>query len=225
MRFLLYVAAFALVFPVYAHAGKVKLDSQDARVSYALGLQIGQGLKQDGVPIDIKAFSMAIEDVLAGKEPQLSTEDMQAALTAFQQQQVEARAAMGSENIKKGKAFMAVNGKKDGVTQTDSGIQYRVLAAGSGKKKPGPTDSVTVHYKGTLINGEEFDSSYSRGEPATFPLNRVIQGWQQIMPMMVEGAKWEVVIPADLAYGERGSQGGIGPHETLVFEIELITVN
>lgn len=225
MRFLLYITALALLFPAPVFAGKVNLDSQDAKVSYALGLQIGQGLKQDNVPVDIKAFSQAIEDVLAGKDPRLTTEEMQHALTAFQKQQMEAHHAAGVENRKKGEAFMVENGKKDGVTQTDSGIQYRVLDAGSGKRKPGPTDSVTVHYKGTLINGEEFDSSYSRGEPATFPLNRVIQGWQQIVPMMVEGAKWEVVIPSDLAYGELGSPGGIGPNETLVFEIELIKIN
>jgi len=201
----------------------VNLDSTDAKISYAIGLQVGESLKAEGVPLDQAALTAAVADVFSGHEARLSQDDVRAALVDFQEQKIKQMEQAANVNKAKGVEYLAANQKKDGVTVTDSGLQYKSLASGSGKS-PAATDMVTVHYRGSLINGEEFDSSYSRGEPTTFPVNGVIKGWQEVLPMMKEGDKWEVTIPADLAYGERGTGSGIGPNETLVFEIELIAV-
>ncbi len=217
------VALSTLVASTAMAADKVDLSSTDAKISYAVGLQIGEGLVSEGVPIDMKALRAGIEDVVAKNERRLAPEELQTALVDFQRQKMEAMAKVAEENKAKGEKYRAENKKKKGVIQTASGLQYKVVSAGKGKK-PGPTDMVTVNYRGTLINGEEFDSSYSRGEPATFPVNGVIQGWQEVLPLMKEGEKVEVAIPAELAYGERGTGTGIGPNETLLFEIELLEV-
>ena len=224
MKIGLFAAALtALVATQAVASDDVNLSSTDAKISYAIGLQIGESLKAEGVPLDQAALSAAVADVMSDKDPRLSNEDIQKALVDFQEQKIQQMERNANINKAKGAEYLTANKAKDGVKVTDSGLQYRVITAGDGKS-PAPTDMVTVHYRGTLINGEEFDSSYSRNEPATFPVNGVIQGWQEILPMMKEGDKWEVTIPSDLAYGERGTGAGIGPNETLIFEINLISV-
>ncbi|UCH54316.1 MAG: FKBP-type peptidyl-prolyl cis-trans isomerase [Pseudomonadota bacterium] len=202
---------------------KVELKSDDQKFSYAVGVQIGNNLQRQGVGYDAKAISQGIEDALAGGKTKMTEAEMRVAIEARQKKEVEKREAAAAKNLEAGKAFLADNKKKPGVVTRDSGLQYKVIKDGKGKQ-PKASDTVSVHYRGTLINGTEFDSSHKRGEPATFPVNGVIQGWQEVLPLMKEGAKWQVWIPSELAYGARGAGHNIGPNETLIFEIELISI-
>ncbi len=199
------------------------LTTEKQKFSYTIGFQIAQNIKNRGLDVDAKALAQAIEDVLGGKQPQLSMADMQAAMAVFQRKQLEARAAIAAKNQQAGETYLADNKKKDGVVTLPSGLQYKVMQKGSGKK-PTAKDTVVVNYRGTLLSGEEFDSSYTRGQPATLEVNGVIQGWQQALQLMPVGSKWQVVIPPDLAYGARGAGDSIGPNETLIFEIELMEI-
>ena len=201
-----------------------KPSTELEKFSYAIGFQVGQGFKRDGLEIDTAVMSQAINDVLHDKAPQLDISEMRAAMEATQKKLLAARAIKGEQAKKDGEAFLAANKKKAGVTTLDSGLQYKVLTSGKGKQ-PTATSSITAHYKGTLINGTEFDSSYRRNSPATFGVNQVIPGWKEVLPLMHEGDKWQVFIPSSLAYGEKGTGSTIGPNETLIFEIELIKVN
>jgi FKBP-type peptidyl-prolyl cis-trans isomerase FklB len=203
-------------------ADDIKTDDQ--KFSYAIGFQIGQNLKSQGLAdIDVKALTQAVSDVLKGQDLKLSMEQMQQAVKAKQDKMIAERDAKGEQAKAAGEKFLAENKNKPGVKTLDSGIQYKVLKEGKGSK-PNADSSVVAHYRGTLIDGTEFDSSYKRGEPATFPLNGVIKGWQEVLPMMTEGSKWEVYIPSELAYGTRGAGANIGPNETLIFDIELVEV-
>jgi FKBP-type peptidyl-prolyl cis-trans isomerase FklB len=225
MRIAPLAAALLLFAPAAALAADAPdMTTQKSRLSYAVGFQIGHSLKGEAMQIDPQVVGMAIADVLAGAEPRVKPDDMEAALRAYEAERAQAQMKIAEDNKKKGEAYLAANGKKKGVTTTKSGLEYKVVTKGTGKQ-PSPTDQVTVNYRGTLIDGTEFDSSYTRGQPATFPVNGVIDGWQEVLPMMKEGAKWEVAIPSNLAYGERGTGHGIGPNETLLFTIELIKVN
>ena len=197
--------------------------SSKEKYSYAIGFQIGNNLKREGADVDINAITQGIKDVLSGTDLKVSMEEMQAAVLEIQKDQQAKRQAKGEEAKKKGSEFLAANKKKKGVTELPNGIQYKILQEGKGAK-PKPTDTIVAHYKGTLIDGKEFDSSYKRGQPATFAVNQVIKGWQEILPMMTTGSKWKVFIPSDMAYGERGAGANIGPNETLVFEIELLEI-
>jgi FKBP-type peptidyl-prolyl cis-trans isomerase FklB len=197
--------------------------SQKEQFSYTVGFQVGLDFKRKGLDIDPDAVTQAIRDVLADKEPRLSQEQMQAALQNFQQEMMEKRKALAEENLKKSQAYLDKNKGKSGVKVTASGLQYEVLQAGTGAK-PKLTDSVEVHYHGTLTDGRVFDSSVKRGKSVTFPINGVIPGWQEALPMMKKGSKWRVTIPPELAYGPNGSPPAIGPNEALVFEIELIDI-
>lgn len=209
---------------VNAVAADGKYKTEKERLSYAIGMQIGGSLKQQGfTDIDPVVLGQAISDVLAGKKPEVSMEDMQAAIQAFQQRKTAEREAAGKVAKEAGDKYRAENKKKKGVKVTKDGIQYEILKKGKGKK-PTVNDTVTVHYTGKLINGKVFDSSVERGHPATFPLNGVIKGWTEILPMMSVGSKWRIVIPPELAYGERGAGNVIGPNETLIFEIELLSI-
>ncbi len=199
------------------------LDTDQKRLSYFLGLQVAQQIKGDGVALDETAFLMGVHDVNSGASPKLSQEEIQGTLTRIQQQRVEEAKKQSGANKTEGAKFLAANAKKPGVKQTASGLQYKVINAGKGAS-PKATDTVEVHYRGTLINGTEFDSSYKRGQPATFPVNGVVQGWQEALPMMKEGAKWQIFVPASLAYGERGAGAMIGPDATLIFDIELLKI-
>lgn len=208
-------------------ADSAKLESIDQRVSYLFGLNLAQQFKQDDVPLDVEAFAQAVRDVQGGVEPRLSEDDMKAAMQAFQDKQMakheESAKVVAEANQKEGEAFLAANKTKEGVVTTASGLQHKVITEGTGKQ-PTAADTVTVHYRGTLIDGTEFDSSYSRGEPVSFPLNGVIPGWIEGLQLMKEGGKSELYIPSELAYGPGGTQGPIGPNATLKFEVELIKV-
>jgi FKBP-type peptidyl-prolyl cis-trans isomerase FklB len=193
------------------------------KFSYAVGFQIANGIRHDGLDLDADAFVQAVRDVLTGQPTKLSKEDMQAAIQKFQQQQAAEQRAKADKALKAGQDFLAANKAKKGVVTRPSGLQYEVIKDGTGKN-PTATDTVEVNYRGTLIDGTEFDSSYKRGESATFPVNQVIQGWQEVLPLMKVGSHWKVYVPANLAYGERGAGGDIGPNETLVFEIELLAI-
>lgn len=205
-----------------------ELDTLSDRVSYILGYNIGQNFKNDQIDIDADIFRQAMLDAQKGKMPELTQEEMQMAMKSFQDQQQakrnEAMKVVADANQKEGDAFLKANGAKEGVVTTSSGLQYKVLTKGSGPK-PTAGSQVSVHYRGTLLDGSEFDSSYRRGQPAVFGVTQVIPGWTEVLQLMPEGSKWEVYIPSDLAYGAGGAGGNIGPNATLVFEIELLSAN
>lgn len=201
--------------------------TEEDRLSYSLGLIMGQRLQQDFDQLDVDMLAQAIKDTYAGNL-KMTEAEVRETMQAFQQkkmlEQQEAQAKAAEANLKAGQAFLAENGKKKGVVTTESGLQYQVLTAGNGAK-PALTDQVKVHYEGKLLNGEVFDSSYQRGEPVTFGLNQVIAGWQEGLQLMSVGSKWKIFIPSDLAYGPGGTGGPIGPNETLIFEVELLDIN
>ncbi len=203
------------------------LETFEGRSSYAIGVNFGGSLKQDNVPLDMDAFIQGVEDVLADREPKLTREEMgqvmQELTQRLQQAQQQQFGEASQRNIEEGQAYLAENAERDGVTTTASGLQYEVITQGSGPR-PAATDRVTVNYRGTLIDGTEFDSSYERGEPATFPVNRVIGGWTEALQLMPVGSKYRLVIPANLGYGEGGSGANIGPNATLIFEVELLAI-
>jgi FKBP-type peptidyl-prolyl cis-trans isomerase FklB len=207
----------------YAAQPATGLKTDKQKFSYAVGFQIGQNLKRQKLELDSRTFSQGAQDALAGNNPRLKLEEMQAAIQAEQQKEISKQQAQAQKNLEAGQAFLEANKKKPGVVTLPSGLQYKVITAGNGKQ-PKPTDTVVVHYRGTLINGTEFDSSYKRGQPATFKVNGVIRGWTEALQLMEEGAKWTLYIPSSLAYGDRGAGPQIGPNATLIFEIELISV-
>lgn len=205
-----------------AEAGK--FTSEQQKLSYAFGYNVGQKIRGEVPNLDESAFNQALHDALTEKPSRLSEAETQAVVTAFQKRRQDEVAKIAETSLKAGQEFLTANKKKKGVVTLPSGLQYKIIKAGKGEK-PTASDTVVAHYRGTLINGKEFDSSIKRGEPATFPLNGVIPGWQQVLPLMPVGSKWEVFIPSDLAYGARGAGGSIGPNETLIFEIELLKIN
>jgi FKBP-type peptidyl-prolyl cis-trans isomerase FklB len=206
---------------------KIELNDQKAKISYGIGMSLGTDFKAQGIEIDPEVMVQAIKDVTSGGKTLMTEEEVRKVITDFQKElaaKQEAKAKEGGiKNQKDGEAFLVENSKKEGVVTLPSGLQYKVVKKGTGKK-PGPTDGVTVHYKGTLIDGTEFDSSYKRGEPVSFPVGGVIPGWTEALQLMEEGSKWQLFIPAKLAYGERGAGAQIGPNSTLIFEVELLKV-
>jgi FKBP-type peptidyl-prolyl cis-trans isomerase FklB len=203
------------------------LKNQKDKISYIIGMDIGNNLKNQSIEIDPEILLKGVKDALSGEKPLMSEQEIRETVTAFQKEakvkQEEMAKKAGEKNKKEGDAFLAENKKKEGVKTLASGLQYKVIKAGTGKK-PKLTDTVTTHYRGTLIDGAEFDSSYRRGQPASFPVNGVILGWTEALQLMEEGAKWQLFIPPQLAYGERGAGNVIGPNSTLIFEIELISI-
>ena len=199
------------------------LDSDQQKLSYIFGIQVGQNMKSEGVDLDIDAFAAGVQDMLDGKQPQLDQATAEKVISEFQQQKSQELAEVMNKKQAESKAFMEENAKNPGVKTTESGLQYEIIKEGDGAT-PSADDKVIAHYEGTLIDGTKFDSSYDRGEPATFPVNGVIKGWQEALQMMKEGGKWRVVIPGSLAYGPQGAGDKIGPNETLVFTIELIAI-
>lgn len=196
-----------------------ELSTQKQKLSYAVGVNMAQRLKQN-IDVDVDALTAALRDVLEGDGSKLSTEEIQSTLDE-ERTRIEAMQTAISEKSKQaGDTFLAENKTKEGVVQTGSGLQYKVIEPGGGAS-PAPEDTVVVHYRGTLINGTEFDSSYKRNTPATFPVNGVIAGWQEGLQLMKVGSKFEFYIPSELAYGAKGAGGAIGPNETLIFEVEL----
>lgn len=218
------VAAATLFLNSTATAEEVDLSTDNQKFSYGVGLQIGQSISRQNVKVDQDALLLAIKDALNGQEPRISLEELQRVMEVEEKKIQQQQAAAADKNLQLGQAFLAENKKRDGIKTTASGLQYRVINEGKGAK-PKTSDTVSVHYKGTLIDGREFDSSHRRNEPATFPVNGVIQGWKEALPMMAEGSKWEIFVPSDLAYGAKGAGGAIGPNETLIFEIELLNIN
>jgi FKBP-type peptidyl-prolyl cis-trans isomerase len=200
-------------------AAPLVLATPKAKASYAIGTSIGRKLHDDGLDIDSAVLSRALKDAAAGKKPALTDDEMRAALTDFQQQ---AHKEAALKNQKKGEDFLAANKSKEGVKTLPSGLQYKILKEGTGPK-PAATDSVVCNYKGTFVDGQEFDSSYKRGEPATFPVTGVIKGWTEALQLMPAGSKWQLAIPPALAYGEQG-RPGMPPNSTLVFEVELVKI-
>lgn len=212
----------AVQVPVHAQDSK-PLTTNAERFSYGIGLQIAQQLqKQQLSGVDPRAIAMAIEDVLKGRELRVTMEEMQVAAVAYQNELKAEKLAAGDKNKAAGEKFLEENRTREGVVVLDSGVQYRIIESGNGGS-PTETDSVVVHYRGRLLDGSEFDSSYSRGQPAELGVGQVIPGWQQALQLMPVGSKWEVWIPASLAYGTQGA-GSIGPNETLHFDIELIEI-
>ncbi len=199
------------------------------KASYAVGVQLGKFVKEGVDFLDMEVFQRGLMDAIGGKDLALDEGSLQQAFIGFQQQVTAKQQEALSEKSKTakadGEAFLQANGKKDGVTVLASGLQYKVIESGSGET-PGGQDMVLAHYRGTLIDGEEFDSSYSRGEPSRFPVNRVIGGWTEALQLMQVGDKWELYIPYDLAYGNQGNPAaGIAGYSALVFEIELVGIN
>jgi FKBP-type peptidyl-prolyl cis-trans isomerase len=205
---------------------KSALKDQKDRASYSIGHDIGSTFKKQNVDLNPEAILAGMKDALAGKDA-LSKDERDKVLEAFTKEMTDKQAAASKEaaakNAAEGEKFLAENKKKEGVKVTASGMQYKVLKEGTGPM-PKETDTVVTNYKGTLIDGTEFDSSYKRGEPASFPVNRVIKGWTEALQMMKTGSKYELVIPANLAYGERGAGREIGPNSTLIFEVELLSI-
>lgn len=201
----------------------LKLDSENARINYSLGYQIGGDFKRQGVEMDSDAILRGIEDALSGAEPLMPPQEMTEALVELKRKVVAEQRAkavqMELQYVAEGKKFMQENATKEGVKTTASGLQYKIIEPGTGKT-PKATDQVTVNYRGTLPNGNEFDSSYERGEPTTFPLNGVIKGWTEGLQLIKEGGKIQLVVPPDLAYGGRGPLAD----RTLIFDVELISV-
>jgi FKBP-type peptidyl-prolyl cis-trans isomerase FklB len=207
---------------------KLVLKNQKDKVSYSIGLNIGRklanDLKNQSIDIDSNLLTKGIQDALTAAKPLLTDQEIQETMVAFQKEMIAKWEEIGKKNKVEGEAFLAENKKKEGVKTLPSGLQYKVIKAGTGKK-PKADDTVTVNYRGTLINGTEFDSSYKRGQPATFPVSGgIIRGWTEALQLMGEGAKWELFIPSNLAYGERGTSSVIGPNATLIFEIELVSI-
>ena len=207
------------------HKKDTKLESDEQKVSYGMGLNLGKRIKEE-FALDVDAFSTGVRHAFDGTEPLMNDEQIMQTMQAFQQKQVEAREtefkAKAEKNKSDSEAFLNANKAKEGVKVTESGLQYRVITEGKGAK-PKADDTVEVNYKGTLIDGTEFDSSYKRGESVSFPVSGVIPGWTEALQLMPVGSKYELVIPSDLAYGPGGT-GPIGPNAALVFEVELIAI-
>ena len=193
------------------------------KLGYALGVFFAQNISQQDIDMDVEYFLAAVSDILNNNQPELSDEEIRTIFLKYQALEQETRARQGAANKQTGKEFLDRNRTEEGVVELENGLQYKILRPGTGPN-PEPGSEVTVHYRGTLLDGNEFDSSYRRNEPAKLSLNRVIRGWQQALPLMKTGALWEIYIPSELAYGATGA-GAIGPDETLIFEIELIEVH
>ena len=203
------------------------LKTEKDKVSYGIGVDVARNFKRLGIDVNPDVLTQAIKDVLADKKLLMTDDELRATMTAFQnelrQKQIVAMQTAAAENKKAGDAFLAANKAKEGVVTLPSGLQYKILKAGDGKK-PTDADTVECNYRGTLINGTEFDSSYRTGRPAVFKVTGVIPGWREALKLMPAGSKWQLVIPPQLAYGERGAGRDIGPNSTLIFEVELLAI-
>jgi FKBP-type peptidyl-prolyl cis-trans isomerase FklB len=213
--------------PAVKSPAPLALTTQKEKFSYALGMNLGGSLKKQSVAVDPNILARGLKDALAGGKTALTEDQARATLmevqTEMRKKQQEETQAAGEASKKEGAAFLAANKSKDGVVTLPSGLQYKILTQGTGPK-PTASDSVVCNYRGTLINGTEFDSSYKRGEPASFPVNGVIKGWTEALQLMPVGSKWQLFIPSDLAYGERSPAPEIGPDSTLTFEVELLSI-
>ena len=210
------------LFVIFVVSCSASLSSDNAKVSYGIGMQFANDMKNRGMDIDMKAFTLAVEDVFKGKKNRLTDEELKTAFQKVSGEMMKKQMDKAKENSKTGEEYLQKNKGKEGVKVTKSGIQYKVLKEGAGII-PKATDVVKVHYRGTLIDGTEFDSSYKRNQPAEFQLNQVIPGWTEGLQLMKVGSKYQLTIPSNLAYGERGNQG-IPGNSVLIFEVELLDV-
>ena len=212
---------------VEAPTASISLETSEQRLSYGIAYGLGQRMAADGVPMDADAFSAGLTDALEGAEPRLTQEEISTEMQAYQEkaaaEQASAQAAAGEANQAAAAAFLAENATKEGVVVTESGLQYQVLEAGDGPK-PTLEDSVEVHYRGTLVDGTEFDSSYGRNQTVTFGVGQVIAGWTEALQLMPVGSKYKLVIPPELGYGAGGAGQMIGPNAALIFEVELVSI-
>jgi FKBP-type peptidyl-prolyl cis-trans isomerase len=216
--------------PGKAPAGQAPASAfktQKEKLSYAIGMEMGKGVKTQGIDVDPAMLVQGLNDAISGGKPKMSEEELKQVITALQQdirqKQTAVQQAAGAENKTKGDAFLAENVKKDGVVALPDGLQYKILTAGQGKK-PAETDTVLCNYKGTFIDGTEFDSSTQAGKPVPFEVKNVIPGFKEVLQLMPVGSKWQVFIPSSLGYGDRGAGSVIGPNATLIFEIELVSI-
>jgi FKBP-type peptidyl-prolyl cis-trans isomerase FklB len=223
-RFIISFVLLSLAGSVFGQDKSTPLKDSKDKVSYSIGLNIGLNLKKQNVSINPDTFALGLKDALAGK-PQMTNEQVKETMTAFEKEMIDKQKAVGVKNQADGEKFLAENKKKEGVKATASGLQYKVIKEGTGAQ-PKETDTVMANYRGTLIDGTEFDSSYERGQPVTFPLSGgVIKGWTEALQIMKVGSKYQLFIPANLAYGERGEpRAGIQPNSTLIFEVELVGI-
>src|SRR6266566_2527548 len=217
---ILIIASCSLVLPLFGQEKSPQLKDQKDKISYSIGLNIGFNLSRQNVQINPDVVSAGIKDAIAGK-PQLTTDQVKEVMATFEKDMEQKQKAAGDKNASEGAKFLEENKKKEGVKATASGLQYKVIKDGTGAQ-PKATDTVTVNYRGTLINGAEFDSSYKRGQPATFPVNGVIKGWTEGLQLMKVGSKYQFFIPPNLAYGERAVSPELSPNSTLIFEVELL---
>jgi FKBP-type peptidyl-prolyl cis-trans isomerase FklB len=222
LRLIAVLGVLFLVSQVYAQE-KLVLKNQKDKVSYIFGMDIGSNLKKQSIDVDPNILAKGVKDAFSGEKPLLTDQEIQETMVAFQKEMMAKQAEVAKKNKTEGEVFLAENKKKEGVKTLPSGLQYKVIKAGTGKK-PKSTDTVTAHYRGTLINGTEFDSSYKRGQPVSFPVSGVIPGWTEALQLMEVGAKWQLFIPPNLAYGEQGTGRNIGPNATLIFEVELVSI-
>ena len=204
------------------NASELKTDKD--KLSYIFGVQVGQGLRAEGVELEMDAFTAGIKDMLAGNNSQIDSAQAQILVSDYQEKKQQEMAKVSAKKQNESSTFLANNAKKDGVFVTASGLQYKIVEKGKGKS-PTSENKVIAHYTGKLLDGTVFDSSHDRGEPATFPVSGVIKGWQEALPMMKEGGKWQIVVPANLAYGDRCVGNLILPNETLIFDIELVSIS
>ncbi len=219
-RSIIALATVLLALPVLAQDKSTQLKDTKDKVSYSIGLNIGFNFKKQDLPLNTDALVAGVKDAISGKKPLLSENEIRETMTNWSKEVADKQKAAGEKNVKDGEKFLADNKTKDGVKTTASGLQYKVIKDGTGAQ-PKETDTVTVDYRGTLIDGTEFDSSYKRGEAATFPLQGVIKGWTEGLQLMKKGSKYQFFIPSKLAYGERAIPPDIGANSTLVFEVEL----
>lgn len=226
MKYRLLPVALAAALPLAAAtaASGPDLSTVQQKFSYGLGVQLGQNLERQGLTdIDVPALAAAVQDVLSGAKLRLSSEEMRAAIHAYQQKLLAQHRAAAQKNLEASNEFLAANKKKPGVVTLPSGLQYKILHQGNGKQ-PTKSDTVVVNYRGRLIDGRQFDSSYDRGKPTTLEIDKVIKGWQEALPLMHVGGKWRLFVPPALAYGEQGAGSAIGPNQALVFDVELLSV-
>ena len=226
LKYLTPLAVLAFVAPALADNPAVLKDQRD-KASYSIGVKIGADMKANALDLNSEALVTGLQDGISGAKPQLSDKERADSLMAFEQdlqkKEIERLKQLAEKNKKEGAEFLAANKAKEGVKTLPSGLEYKVLAEGNGTQ-PKPTDQVTVNYRGTFLDGTEFDNSYKRGEPITFPVNGVIKAWSEALPLMKTGAKWQLFVPAELAYGEKGAGRAIGPNSTLIFEVELVGI-
>jgi FKBP-type peptidyl-prolyl cis-trans isomerase FklB len=217
--FIVIISASLLAFPLFGQEKSPQLKDQKDKVSYSIGMQIGFNLGRQKVDVNPDILAAGIKDAIAGK-PQLTPDQTKDIMAQFEKDMEQKQKELGEKNKTEGAKYLEENKKKAGIKTTASGLQYKVVKDGTGAQ-PKATDMVTVNYRGTLIDGTEFDSSYKRGQPATFPVNGVIKGWTEALQLMKQGSKYQLFIPSTLAYGERAMGPDIGPNSTLIFEVEL----